>query len=155
MAVAESHSPGDELLSSSPGFAASRFTPESSSSNISHSRSGSKEHGYGQHGARKLGMQHVQVTDGIEAYELRDIMVIPSTEHLPARGGASITDGDGEHDDKEEGRQSLVYTAEEERAVVKKFDRRLVLFVALLYMLSFLDRSSSFYPPLSFPKMCC
>lgn len=34
------------------------------------------------------------------------------------------------------------YTAEEERAIVRKFDRRLVLFVALLYMLSFLDRSS-------------
>jgi hypothetical protein len=35
-----------------------------------------------------------------------------------------------------------LYTPEEERAVVRKFDRRLVLFVALLYMLSFLDRSS-------------
>ena len=37
-----------------------------------------------------------------------------------------------------------LYTPDEERAVVKKFDRRLVLFVALLYMLSFLDRSSLF-----------
>lgn len=37
------------------------------------------------------------------------------------------------------------YTAEEERAVVDKFDRRLVLFVAFLYMLSFLDRSSPSY----------
>lgn len=36
-----------------------------------------------------------------------------------------------------------LYTPDEERAVVKKFDRRLVLFVALLYMLSFLDRSST------------
>lgn len=35
-----------------------------------------------------------------------------------------------------------LYTPDEERAVVKKFDRRLVLFIALLYMLSFLDRSS-------------
>jgi hypothetical protein len=35
-----------------------------------------------------------------------------------------------------------LYTPDEERAVVRKFDRRLVLFVALLYMLSFLDRSS-------------
>lgn len=34
------------------------------------------------------------------------------------------------------------YTAEEEAEVVRKFDRKLVLFVALLYMLSFLDRSS-------------
>lgn len=37
---------------------------------------------------------------------------------------------------------SKTFTHEEERAVVKKFDRRLVLFMALLYMLSFLDRSS-------------
>jgi hypothetical protein len=29
--------------------------------------------------------------------------------------------------------------------VVRKFDRKLVLFVALLYMLSFLDRSSLSY----------
>lgn len=35
-----------------------------------------------------------------------------------------------------------LYTPDEENAVVRKFDRRLVLFVALLYMLSFLDRSS-------------
>lgn len=37
---------------------------------------------------------------------------------------------------------AMAYTAEEERGVVRKFDRRLVLFVALLYLLSFLDRSS-------------
>lgn len=35
-----------------------------------------------------------------------------------------------------------LYTPDMERAVVRKFDRRLVVFVALLYMLSFLDRSS-------------
>lgn len=35
------------------------------------------------------------------------------------------------------------YTAEEEKEVVKRLDKRLVLFLALLYMLSFLDRSSS------------
>jgi hypothetical protein len=35
-----------------------------------------------------------------------------------------------------------LYTPDEERAVVRKFDKKLVLFVALLYMLSFLDRSS-------------
>ena len=36
----------------------------------------------------------------------------------------------------------MLYTPDEERAVVKRLDIRLVLFVALLYMLSFLDRSS-------------
>jgi hypothetical protein len=37
-----------------------------------------------------------------------------------------------------------LYTPDEERAVIGKFDRRLVLIVALLYMLSFLDRSSMY-----------
>ena len=37
----------------------------------------------------------------------------------------------------------MLYTPDEERAVIKKFDRKLVSFVSLLYMLSFLDRSST------------
>ena len=37
----------------------------------------------------------------------------------------------------------MLYTPDEEKSVIKKFDRRLVLFVAFLYMLSFLDRSST------------
>lgn len=36
-----------------------------------------------------------------------------------------------------------LYTPDEEMTVRRKFDRKLVLFVALLYMLSFLDRSST------------
>ncbi len=36
----------------------------------------------------------------------------------------------------------VLYTPDEERSVIQKFDRKLVLFLALLYMLSFLDRSS-------------
>ncbi|KAH7031202.1 major facilitator superfamily domain-containing protein [Microdochium trichocladiopsis] len=35
-----------------------------------------------------------------------------------------------------------LYTPDEENAVVRKFDRRLVLFLSLCYMLSFLDRSN-------------
>lgn len=37
----------------------------------------------------------------------------------------------------------LLYTQDEEASVIRVFDRRLVLFIALLYMLSFLDRSST------------
>jgi hypothetical protein len=60
---------------------------------------------------------------------------------LPRRGSASTT-------------QSFqLYTPDEERAVVRKFDKRLVLFVALLYMLSFLDRSST-YHVLNFSGRC-
>lgn len=41
---------------------------------------------------------------------------------------------------------SKTYTVEEEKAIIRKFDKRLVLFMALLYMLSFLDRSSQPFP---------
>lgn len=39
-------------------------------------------------------------------------------------------------------RSAPKYTPEEERQVVRIFDRRLVPFLALLYLLAFLDRSS-------------
>jgi len=66
--------------------------------------------------------------------------------------------GEDEYDNLRDRRRASVstvqsyqlYTPDEERAVVRKFDRRLVLFVALLYMLSFLDRSSN-YSYLYFP----
>lgn len=35
-----------------------------------------------------------------------------------------------------------LYTPDEEKALLRKLDTRLVLFLALLYMLSFLDRGS-------------
>ncbi|OJD40350.1 mfs transporter [Diplodia corticola] len=54
---------------------------------------------------------------------------------LPGRGT-----GGGDADDA--GRDFELYTPDEEAAVVKRLDRRLVLFMGLLYMLSFLDRSN-------------
>lgn len=39
-----------------------------------------------------------------------------------------------------------LYTPDEEATVRRKFDRKLVVFVALLFMLSFLDRSSTLAP---------
>lgn len=68
---------------------------------------------------------------------------LPSSDHVHL-GDSSSTLGD-ELDDPVERRgkeRYTLYTPEEERAVVKKLDRNLVLFVAFLYMLSFLDRSS-------------
>jgi MFS family permease len=71
-------------------------------------------------------------------------------------GGLDDDDDDDDDDDvgyEDRGRRRgsistvqsyQLYTPDEERAVVRKFDRKLVLFVALLYMLSFLDRSSVF-----------
>lgn len=43
-----------------------------------------------------------------------------------------------------------LYTPDEDLAVRTKFDRKLVLFVALLYLLSFLDRSSTLPCPTQF-----
>ena len=51
---------------------------------------------------------------------------------------------DADDDDDDSGERLANFTADEERVVVKKLDRHLVLFIAFLYMLSFLDRSSKF-----------
>jgi hypothetical protein len=66
-------------------------------------------------------------------------------------------DGEGNRGEQEDGNHGKImrrrrsalsvesyklYTPDEEMEVVRIFDRKLVLFVALLYMLSFLDRSS-------------
>lgn len=65
-------------------------------------------------------------------------------------GGAPLRTDDGDsyalprRDSASTTQSFQLYTPDEERAVVRKFDKRLVLFVALLYMLSFLDRSSAY-----------
>jgi hypothetical protein len=72
----------------------------------------------------------------------------------PDKSQGADVDGPADEDDDDDrtplgsrGSESTMhsyqlYTPDEERAVIRKFDKRLVLFVALLYMLSFLDRSS-------------
>ncbi|KAI0206445.1 major facilitator superfamily domain-containing protein [Astrocystis sublimbata] len=82
-----------------------------------------------------------------EAYELKEFH------------GNGIRHGGYDEDDDEEGRgmsrrsrgrlsdsssvaSFQLYTPDEERAVVRKLDRRLVLFLAFCYMLSFVDRSN-------------
>jgi hypothetical protein len=91
---------------------------------------------------------------GGEAYEMLD-------RSSPMRNGPSGSDevhrtrlwdaDEPHHETRDRGRGSVsassvasfeLYTPDEELAVRRKFDRKLVLFVALLYMLSFLDRSS-------------
>ena len=89
-----------------------------------------------------LRMREAELGGG-EAYEMRSV------------GGGHVDEHDEDQEDSDgwiragarRGSMSTVasfqlYTPDEEQAVVRKFDRRLVLFVALLYMLSFLDRSS-------------
>ena len=64
--------------------------------------------------------------------------------HARKRSLGSISDESDDFENAAEESGKEFYSSFEERAVIKKLDRRLVLFVALLYMLSFLDRSSEF-----------
>ena len=63
----------------------------------------------------------------------------------PSDSDSSSSDDDGPSSRvrlKRVGTASKTYTDEEERTVLRKLDRRLVLFLSLLYLLSFLDRSN-------------
>lgn len=57
---------------------------------------------------------------------------------------AAFSDEDRQEDAEDSADEGKSYAVEEEKAVVRKLDRHLVLFIAFLYMLSFLDRSSKF-----------
>ena len=93
--------------------------------------------------------------DGPNAFELRTI--------APHNESSSAAE-DVEEDDllPSERRASIdsvqsyeLYTPDEDRAVLKKLDRRLVSFMALLYCLSFLDRSSEWSLHISAPEEVC
>lgn len=87
---------------------------------------------------------------GGEIYELREgVGKREASKRLDSEEDDYQDDDDDDADDdveawREDGEDDIVFTVDEERAVVRKFDRRLVLFVALLYLLSFLDRSSEY-----------
>ncbi|KAF4991565.1 hypothetical protein FGRMN_7683 [Fusarium graminum] len=91
------------------------------------------------------------VGSGSEVYELRE------RDTSRDRNGRAMWDAEAVEDEYEDTGHSLIaarsrspgsvasfqlYTPDEERTVRRKFDRKLVLFVALLYMLSFVDRSN-------------
>jgi hypothetical protein len=61
--------------------------------------------------------------------------------------GSESFEGDEEEGLRYEEQEFRIYTQEEEKKVLKKLDRRVVLFVAGLYLLSFLDRSSKCISP--------
>lgn len=93
--------------------------------------------------------------DPEENFELKDL----SSNHNGSRSLGSTFDPEFEdfQSDEEEKSPSflssrkdsaptlqtfMLYTPDEERSIIRKFDYRLVMFVALSYMLSFLDRSN-------------
>ena len=86
--------------------------------------------------------------DGLELPELRKLR--DSSEKRSQRRNEDHEESSSDDQSEKEhirpmrriGSRSKEYTDEEERVIVHKFDRRLTLFIALLYMLSFLDRSS-------------
>lgn len=73
-----------------------------------------------------------------------------SSELREGLGHTDEEDGASSSDERRPRRQRQLYTPEEEQAVVRKFDRRLVVFMAFLYMLSFIDRSST-HPYFTYP----
>ena len=92
-----------------------------------------------------------QDKDGSSAFELEDIARprdvsnhLYSSDHGDLRNSSSTLGDDLDDPTTQIGKERFIpYTSDEERAVIKKLDRNLVLFVAFLYMLSFLDRSST------------
>ena len=84
-----------------------------------------------------------------EAYELQDLHTRYGSNDDLGSGHSIGFSEDDVNDNTSVRRASIstaqsfvLYTPDEERAVRQKFDYKLVLFVAFLYMLSFLDRSS-------------
>ncbi|KAK3721072.1 hypothetical protein LTR37_003362 [Vermiconidia calcicola] len=101
-------------------------------------------------------LEDLEAEEGLELKELgkdgQHIRHHRSPVNQATAGGDEEEDSDDEDDDGAlQGRKSRrrdsaasfeLYTPDEERKVRRKLDTRLVLFVALLYLLSFLDRSN-------------
>ena len=66
-----------------------------------------------------------------------------SQEELELHELTNLDDDDGKEEPITQ-RYDL-YSPEEDKEVLKKLDRRVVLFIAFLYLLSFLDRSSGYH----------
>ncbi|KAG5912878.1 hypothetical protein E4U42_001740, partial [Claviceps africana] len=81
--------------------------------------------------------------DDDDDYDLRSEVGGSETYEMIAGGRTGRADGDSGRrlSDGSTVASFELYTPDEEAAVRRKFDRKLVLFVAWLFMLSFLDRS--------------
>ncbi|KAF3923995.1 hypothetical protein ABW21_db0203322 [Orbilia brochopaga] len=77
-----------------------------------------------------------------EHIELQTFRRNTLNEETASSQAAIDDDDDPEADDSDMDETYLLFTAEDTKRVVRRFDRYLVPFLALLYMLSFLDRSN-------------
>ena len=82
-----------------------------------------------------------------EGYELKEIR--RDEQNAATSSGAERYDSDNDSQEEDEDgdhallrRRTFTYTPMEEATVKRKLDRNLVVFVAFLYMLSFLDRGN-------------
>lgn len=81
--------------------------------------------------------------DPFSGNDVRDVEKSIPLRPIPSRRSYEEShDGSKDAPRPTSGGKYLLYSPQEERGVIWKFDRRVVLFMALLYMLSFLDRSS-------------
>lgn len=87
------------------------------------------------------------VLDGEDTYELVVTKRNVARDRSRRRGSDGVVVRTSRRQRQPPAATSELYTAAEELAVRTKFDRKLVLFLALLFMLSFLDRSSTCPPP--------
>lgn len=97
---------------------------------------------------------------GAEAYELRGmrgrLSLSPGPRPASARSTGRRKMGKRARHRRRRGSDSTaasykLYTPDEDAAVRRKLDRKLVLFVSLLFLLSFVDRSSAFASPITIP----
>ena len=87
--------------------------------------------------------------DAENAFELRTFGRDRDSARFYDIADLSNSDAESSHGDEpivafRYGKEKSSFTPDQAEAVVRKLDRRLVLFLAVLYMLSFLDRSSMY-----------
>ncbi|KAF2488098.1 major facilitator superfamily domain-containing protein [Neohortaea acidophila] len=95
-------------------------------------------------------LEGLEYEEGVELRDFDKLGANGAGRSDPGEGAAGDSDSDEDHTPssgrKRKRRSSTasfeLYTPDEERRVRRKLDTRLVLFVALLYLLSFLDRSN-------------
>lgn len=86
-------------------------------------------------------MQHVR-RGSAQAFELQSRHSTDDEEIPDTVEKVGLGDPDNSFGQDASPTNFALYSSKEEQTVLRKFDRHLVLFIALLYMLGFLDRSS-------------
>lgn len=89
----------------------------------------------------ELELQHIPRSSA-QPFELKSRQSIDDEKISDTAEKVGLGDPDNSSDRDDGPASFALYSSEEEQTVLRKFDRHLVLFIALLYMLCFLDRSS-------------